>query len=367
MAVLDPPEAGPPEAGPPGTRPRETSAAAVALLLSRRRRAQARRAAVPAVLLSVLLVGLVAASLLLELRRVPLADVAPAALGLRDGLADYVIFRIRMPRVLAAGLAGALFGISGALYQGLIRNPLATPDIVGVSAGAGAGAITVLVLAPTLPYGTTLAALAGSFLAVGLIHALSWRGGVDTYRLVLVGIGLSAVCTAYTNYLFTIADEHSMDVAMRWLIGSTAGATWQGVRVLAVALAVCLVVARLLTRPLAGIALGDELATGLGTHVPRARMLTLLLGAAAAALATSVVGPIGFVALISGPIAARLAGGDRACALAPLVGAVIVVGADVLAQRAPLVSPVPTGVFTALLGAPYFVHLILRRPNGAPA
>lgn len=200
---------------------------------------------------------------------------------------------------------------------------------------------------------------------LGLVYALSLRGGLNTYRLVLVGIGLSGVCTAYTNCLFSLADQHSIAVAMRWLVGSVNGADWTGVSTLAFGLAVCGVCAARLGRPLGSMSLGDELATGLGTSVPAARVAVLALGAGAAALATSVVGPIGFVSLISGPIAARLAGADRAFGLAPFVGAALVLGADVLAQNAPLISPVPTGVLTALLGAPYFVWLILRRRPGA--
>ncbi|MEU1282558.1 iron ABC transporter permease [Streptomyces sp. NPDC005805] len=349
------------------TAPAPSAAEAVVARLRAGRRSHNRRTAVVATVCTVLLLGLTAAALLLGgVGKVDPADVLPAAFGLRDGLADYMIFQIRMPRAMAALLSGALFGLAGALYQRLIRNPLATPDIVGISAGAGAGATTVLLFAPgVFALGAPVAAVAGSFVLLAAVHALSWHRGVDTYRLVLVGIGLSAVCTAYTNYLFTVADENSIAIAMRWLIGSTAGADWDGVTTLATGLAVCLTGAALLHRPLTGLSLGDQLATGLGTRVTPARVTALLVGAAAAALATSVVGPIGFVSLVSGPIAARLVGGDRAIALAPLIGAVIVVGADVLAQNAPLISPVPTGVLTALLGAPYFVWLILRRRQGA--
>ncbi|WP_460038210.1 FecCD family ABC transporter permease [Streptomyces cavourensis] len=330
------------------------------------RRARTRRTVLAVSVLTAVLLGLLVASVLLGgVGRVDPADVLPAAFGLRTGLADYMIFRIRVPRALAALLSGALFGLAGALYQRLIRNPLATPDIVGISAGAGAGATTVLLLAPALPLGTPLAAVTGSLVLLGLVYALSLRGGLNTYRLVLVGIGLSGVCTAYTNYLFSLADQHSIAVAMRWLIGSVNGADWTGVSTLAIGLAVCGVCAARLGRPLGSLSLGDEPATGLGTSVPAARVSVLALGAGAAALATSVVGPIGFVSLISGPIAARLVGADRAFGLAPFVGAALVLGADVLAQNAPLISPVPTGVLTALLGAPYFVWLILRRRPGA--
>ncbi|MGP3689634.1 FecCD family ABC transporter permease [Streptomyces sp. IBSNAI002] len=356
----------------PHTADPHTAAALRAATAARVRgahRAGVRRTAVASVVLVLLLLALLVASVLLGgLRRIPAADVLPAAFGMRTGLADYVIFRIRLPRALAALLAGALFGLSGALYQRLIRNPLATPDIVGISAGAGAGATTMLLFAPAVPFGAPVAAVAGAFVLVALVLALSRRdGGVDTYRLVLVGIGLSSVCTAYVNYLFTVAGQHGIAQVMRWLVGSVNDATWTGVSTLAGALAVCGLCAALLDRPLAGMSLGDQLARGLGTRVGGVRTATLLLGAGAAALATSVTGPIGFVSLISGPIAVRLVGADRAVALAVPIGAVIVLGSDVLAQHGPLISPVPTGVLTALLGAPYFVWLILRRRQGATA
>ncbi|MFE6778615.1 FecCD family ABC transporter permease [Streptomyces sp. NPDC057702] len=339
---------------------------AVAARLRATRRAGGRRGLLVTVVLVALLAALLAASLLLDLGgRVAPAQVLPAAFGLREGLADYVIHRVRVPRALTALLAGGLFGLSGALYQRLIRNPLATPDIVGISAGAGAGAATVLLFAPAFAYGVQAAAVGGAFALVTLVLLLSRSGGaVDTYRLVLVGIGMSAVCVAYVNYLFTVAGQQSIAQVMRWLVGSTNDATWEGVHTLGYALAACGLCAALLGRPLNGLALGDQLAAGLGTRVAATRTATLLLGAAAAALATSVTGPIGFVSLISGPLAVRLVGADRAVAVAVPTGAVIVLGADVLAQHAPLISPVPTGVLTALIGAPYFVWLILRRPRG---
>ncbi|MER6312365.1 iron ABC transporter permease [Streptomyces sp. NPDC001581] len=359
---LPPPRAGSGDAGA------ELRAATV-LRLRRAHRAKGRRAATVACVLVVALLGLVVASVLLGgVKRIPAGDILPAAFGMRTGLADYVIFRIRMPRALAALLSGALFGLSGALYQRLVRNPLATPDMIGISAGAGAGATTVLLFAPTLPFGVPVAALGGAFLLVTTVLALSRRGGrVDTYRLVLVGIGLGSVCTAYVNYLFTVAGQHGIAQVMRWLVGSVNDVTWEGVSTLAGALVVCGICTALLSRSLGSMALGDQLAQGLGTRVAAARTATLLLGAGAAALATSVTGPIGFVSLISGPIAVRLVGADRSVALAVPIGAVIVLGADVLAQHAPLISPVPTGVLTALLGAPYFVWLILRRRQGATA
>ncbi|MFJ3840852.1 FecCD family ABC transporter permease [Streptomyces sp. NPDC090054] len=349
-------------AAPTADTTADTIAATVARLRAARS-AGTRRATVVVAVLVALALGLIVASVLLGgLRGIPGGDVLPAAFGMRTGLADYVIHRIRLPRALAALLAGALFGLSGALYQRLIRNPLATPDIVGISSGAGAGAVTVLLFAPALPYGVEGAAIGGSFLLVGAILLLSRRGGrVDTNRLVLIGIALSAVCAAYVNYLFSSAGQHSIAQVTRWLVGSVSGAEWSGVGVLAVALLCAGACVLPLNRALGALSLGDQLAHGLGSRVRAARTATLLVGAAAAALATGVTGPIGFVSLISGPIAVRLVGAERTLLVAPAVGAVIVLGADVLAQHGPLISPVPTGVLTALIGAPYFVRLLLRR------
>ncbi|MGW4748686.1 FecCD family ABC transporter permease [Streptomyces sp. NPDC004290] len=348
-------------------RPDAPDTRAVVARLRAGRRSRDRRTLLTVSALAVAVLGLTTASVLLGgIGRIDPADVLPAAFGLRDGLADYMIFRLRMPRALSALLAGALFGLAGSLYQRLIRNPLATPDIVGISAGAGAGAATALLYAPAaFTLGVPAAAVLGSFVLVAAVHLLSWRGGVDTYRLVLVGIGLSAVCTAYTNYLFTVADQQSIAIAMRWTVGSTSAADWDGVTTLAVGFGACATAALFLGRSLAVLALGDGFAAALGARVTASRIGVLLLGAAAAALATSVVGPIGFVSLVSGPIAVRLVGTGRSTLVAPAVGAVMVLGADVLAQHAPLISPVPTGVLTALLGAPYFVWLILRRRQGA--
>ncbi|MER0241920.1 iron ABC transporter permease [Streptomyces sp. HSW2009] len=372
-AALDPVGLGAathPSADPTDPSTTANPAAAAQVVVDRLRaghRARGRRALLVTAVLVVLLAVLLAASLLLDLGgRIPPGEVLPAAFGLRDGLPDYVIHRIRLPRALTALLAGGLFGLSGALYQRLIRNPLATPDIVGISAGAGAGAATVLLFVPAFAYGVQVAAVGGAVAMVTLVLALSrTRDGVDTYRLVLVGIGMSAVCVAYVNYLFTLAGQQGVAQVMRWLVGSTNDATWDGVHVLTASLAGCGLGAALLGRSLNGLALGDQLAAGLGNRVALTRTATLLLGAAAAALATSVTGPIGFVSLISGPIAVRLVGADRAVALAVPTGAVIVLGADVLAQHAPLISPVPTGVLTALIGTPSFVWLLLRRPRGA--
>lgn len=296
--------------------------------------------------------------------QIPFADVLPAALGLQDGLNDYVIHETRLPRALTAFLAGALFGLAGSLYQRLIGNPLATPDVIGVTAGASTGAVLVL----TVLGGTGLAvqsgALVGAVIAAIGIYLLSWRGGIDTYRLVLVGIGLGACCAALTSYLITRMDQMTMERAMRWMIGSLNGSTWRDVAVLSITLVIGGCCVALVSTGLANLSLGDDLARGLGSRVGWLRAGTLLLGAALAAMVTSVTGPIAFVGLVAGPIAARLMRLPDALLASALIGGTILAVSDVLAQSAPFISPVPTGTLTALIGAPVLIYLLVR---GRPA
>lgn len=323
------------------------------------RRTTARRTVVTLALL-VLLSGLVVASILLGgSADIPVGEALVAAVGQGDGLAAFVVYETRVPRTLTALSAGALFGMCGAVYQRLVDNPLATPDVIGVTAGASAGAVLVLVTAGATGMAVQGAALTGALLAVALIFGLSRARTGSTYRLILVGIGVSACFASITNYQLTRADEGSSERAMRWLIGSLSGASWDDARLLAVTLVLACAAMVPFTADLENLRLGDELATGIGTRAEITRLACLLIGAVVAALVTSVAGPVAFVALVSGPIAIRLmpAGGVFA---AGLIGSALLLGSDLVAQNAPLISPVPVGVVTALVGAPVLVRILIR-------
>jgi iron complex transport system permease protein len=330
-----------------------------AALRTTRRRDRRHRLLVLAAL-GVIALGLLAASVAWggSVTIAPTQIVA-ALLGDGDQLTSFVILDKRLPRAVVALLVGALFGMSGVIYQRLIGNPLATPDIIGISAGASAGAVAVLVVG-----GAGLAvsggAIVGAIVAALIVFALSWRGGTATYRLVLVGIGIGACCAAITSYLLTFADSMQTTRAMRWLIGSLSTVTPGDVLPLASAVLAGGVLVGLLSSDLSALRLGDGPAAGLGTRVDPVRICVVLLGATLAAIATSVVGPIGFVALVSGPIAARLLPTSGPFAAA-LVGAVVVAAADLIAQAAPLISPVPTGVITGLVGAPVLIYLLITQ------
>ena len=329
------------------------------VLRTTRRRDRRRRVGVLTVL-GVAGIGLLMASVAFGGSvTIPLPDISAALVGRGDPQTRFIVLDKRLPRAAVALLVGALLGLSGVIYQRLIGNPLATPDIIGITAGAGVGAVGVVVVG-----GAGLAVSGGAILgattAAGLVFVLSWRGGSATYRLVLVGIGVGACCAAMTSYLLTFADAMQTSRALRWLIGSLSAVTGGDVLPLVGALVIggALVVA--LTPDLDAIGLGDGPAAGLGARVNLVRICVVLLGAVLAAVATAAAGPIGFVALVAGPIAARLlpTAGPMPAAL---VGAVVVAAADLIAQAAPVISPVPTGVITGLVGAPVLIYLLISK------
>lgn len=324
-----------------------------------RRRGRQRAIVVGGALLAVLFVLGICEILLAGSAELPVDEIVPAVFGRGKGLAAFVVFDTRVPRTLTAVLAGCLFGLAGHLYQRLVGNVLATPDILGISAGASAAATAVITLG-VVGVGVQISAVLGAVGVAVLVFLLSWHRGVSPYRLVLVGIGIGACASAVTTYLVTRAEEMSIERALRWMIGSLGGADWPGVGVLAIALVVGGMLLAVFSRGLRTFSLGDDLAAGLGTRVSRVRFGTLLLGAGMAAIATSITGPIGFVALVSGPLAVRLVRSADASVTAALVGASVVLAADLIAQTAPVISPVPTGSITAVIGAPALIYLLVR-------
>lgn len=326
------------------------------LTARRQRRRHAGTLIAMTALLSVLLVATVTRGSSVSL---PFGDALRAAVGQGEGLARFIVWDDLLPRAGTAILAGALLGLSGVVYQRLVGNVLATPDIIGVSAGAAAGGVIVLVGLGRSGAATQIGALTGASIAVVAIMVLASGRAGAIHRLVLVGIGISACFASITNYTLAGADEVGTQRAMRWLVGSLHGTSWADVRLLAVTLVVAAALLLLVGADLHALRLGDDIAEGLGTRVARTRFLVLLAGAVMAALATSVVGPVAFVALVAGPIAARLPGGGIVAAA--LVGAAVLLGSDLLAQNGPAISPVPTGAITAMVGAPVLIILLLRR------
>jgi ABC-type enterobactin transport system permease subunit len=316
-----------------------------------------RQVAVPAVGAAVLVL-LCALSLGRGDFPIGVADVLRAMAGLGDPGRQFVVRELRAPRIVVGLLVGAALGVAGALFQTSARNPLASPDVLGITQGASAGAVAAIVLGggPSVP----LAALAGALLTGGLLFTLTWRAGVDGTRLVLVGIALWAVASALVDWLLTRADIRDAASAYVWITGSLNARGWEHAVPLAVALAVLLPLALAGGRVLGVVQLGDDTARGLGVRLSAAQAGAVLIAVGCVAAAVAAAGPIGFVALAVPQLALRLTGGSRPPVLASAVlGAVLVVGADLVA-RTLLPQVLPVGILTAVIGAPYLLWLLVR-------
>jgi ABC-type Fe3+-siderophore transport system permease subunit len=277
---------------------------------------------------------------------------------------DKVIFDLRMPRIFVAALAGASLAVSGLLLQGIVRNSLASPDIIGITAGAALMAVSFIVLFQDSPFGSIqLAALAGAFVAFAIVYLSSWQrySGIQPMRLALVGISISAFASSVINVIVIKADVLAA-AALIWLAGSTHARGWDELSQLVAWPLVLLPLAWMLARKLDIMALGDDLSKALGLSLERTRLVLLTIGVASAAAAVSVVGTLGFVGLVA-PHMARILVGNHHRKLVPLaavLGATLVVVADTLGRIVLAPSEIPSGIVTALIGTPYFLWLLWR-------
>ena len=272
--------------------------------------------------------------------------------------ASFIVLENRLPRAVIGLLIGMAFGIAGTVFQTMLRNPLASPDIIGISYGASASAVTAIVLFGAAGAAVSLSALIGAMVVAAAIYLISRRGGVAGYRLILVGIGFAAVLHALVTFLLTRADLRTASEVVLWLNGSLNSSTWDRVTVLVVCLVVLFPAAVVLARSLQGLELGDDAAAGLGIRVEAARLGLLFTAVALTAVATAAAGPVAAVAFLSGPIARRLLGNRPSLVMASLVGAVIVLGSDFVAANLIPGTSLPVGVVTGALGAPFLLWLL---------
>jgi iron complex transport system permease protein len=289
----------------------------------------------------------------------PLVDVLASATGLgQNPGVDFVVHELQMPIALTAVGAGIALGVSGTLFQRLLGNPLASPEFVGISSGASLAAVAGIVLFAWSGYALPVAALVGAIAGAALIYAIAWRDGVSGYRLILIGIGISELMLALVTYMVARAEIHDAREAMHWLVGSIGQAGTNEIRVLIVALLILVPAAIVLSRSLRALELGDAPAAALGVRVEGARFALVAVAVALVAVATAAAGPVAFVALVAGPIAQRLVGpGGGGILAAGLVGASLVLAADLVAQQL-VPIPLPNGVVTGAIGAPYLLWLL---------
>jgi iron complex transport system permease protein len=289
----------------------------------------------------------------------PLGDVLRSLTVGADGGTDLIVRDLQAPRAALALVCGAGFGLAGAIFQAVLRNPLASPDIVGTAHGASLAGVAGLLLGASYAASMALAA-AGALTATAICLAVAPRR--ETLTLVLVGIGIAALAGAGVSFLLTVGDLTSTSRAVIWLIGSLNGGDWATVRATGIAILALGALALLVARRLDALALGDELAGGLGLRPGRERALLLVLAASIVGACVAACGPLGFAAFLAPQIGRRLAGTSSAAALpaSAAAGAALVAIADLLGRRIGAPGELPVGVVTALLGGLLFLVLLTR-------
>lgn len=288
-------------------------------------------------------------------------QVISALLGDAPRNITMVVTEWRLPRVLMALLIGAALGVSGAIFQSLMRNPLGSPDVMGFNTGAWSGVLVAMVLFGQNLTAIALAAMVGGVLTALLVWLLAWRNGIETFRLIIIGIGIRAMLVAFNTWLLLRASLETALSAGLWNAGSlnglTWGKTWPSVPLIVLMLA-CSV---LLVRRMRLLEMGDDTACALGVRVERSRLLLMLVGVVLTAAATALAGPISFIALVAPHIARRLSGTARwGLTQSALCGALLLALADYSAQRLFMPYQLPVGVVTVSLGGIYLIALLIQ-------
>lgn len=287
-------------------------------------------------------------------------DVIRVILGHEVKGATFTVGELRLPRASLGLLAGFCFGVAGVTFQTMLRNPLASPDVIGISSGASAAAVVGIITLSLDETQVSLLALGGALATATLMYALANRRGFAGARLILIGVGMAAMLQSVVAYVLSRAAAWDLQSAMQWLTGSLNGATWQRVVPLALATTVFGTALVVEAHQLGALRLGDDSAAALGVRVHRSRVFLMLAAVVVLAFATASAGPIAFIAFMSGPIAARMVGtGASLVVPAGLVGALLVLVADLVGQNA-FEHRYPVGVVTGVLGAPYLLVLLVR-------
>jgi iron complex transport system permease protein len=296
-------------------------------------------------------------------------EVVKTLFGNGSDMNEVVIYTFRLPRILVALLAGMSLAVAGAILQGMIRNPLASPDVLGITGGAAAAVVTFLTLFSDENHSLTisihwlpLAAFLGATITALLVYVLSWKNGMAPLRLVLIGVGISALMQACTTLLMITGPIYRASQANVWITGSVYGSSWKHVTLLAPWALVLLAINFLSVRKMNIQELGDELAIGAGVSLHKQRFFLLLLSTALTGGAVAFAGGISFVGLMAPHMARRLVGSSFGALLpaSALLGAILVMAADLAGRMLFAPMEIPAGVFTAAVGAPYFIYLLYK-------
>lgn len=340
---------------PAAEHERASASAPAVAVVGRARRLPRRRRALMVAGLTLMLGLVIMVRTLLGDYTITAPDFVRIVAGTHVPGADYILLDSKLPRAVLGVLVGMAFGTGGAIFQSTLRNPLASPDIIGISAGASAAAVFGIVILGLHGRELAVAAVIGALL-VGIL--VRWQAGSShPSKLILGGIGVSAALQSVVQYLFTRADEHDANTVLHWLTGSLNAADWTTIAGLSVVFAVLAPVLVWLAGSHPVAELGTDIATGLGVPAGRSQLLQLV-GVVLVALGVAAAGPVAFVAFLSGPIARYLNGGRTTLVGAALTGAVILVGADHLAAYLIPDVNLPVGVVTGAVGAPFLLWLL---------
>ncbi|MEO5878257.1 MAG: iron chelate uptake ABC transporter family permease subunit [Streptosporangiaceae bacterium] len=278
----------------------------------------------------------------------------------------FVVLELRLPRLLVGFAVGAALGMAGAVFQSLTRNPLGSPDVIGFTVGSASGGLLVILVFSGGTLAIALGAVGGGMLTALAVFLLALRGGIQGTRLVLVGIGISAMLEAFNVYLLSRASVNEAQSASAWLVGSLNARGWEHLRPLSVALLLLIPCALVLVGELRMLQLGDETAAVLGVRVQRSRVALMTVAVALTAVATATAGPVAFIALTAPPLAHWLTRGPGPDLVASgLMGACVLTLGDLAAQRLLAPTQLPVGVMTGVIGGGYLCLLLLTQSRAA--
>lgn len=313
----------------------------------------------------VLLLLLLAAAVLMSLSvgslKLPLKEIVSTLWNRPEGVNYQILFNIRLPRILLGAMVGGCFAVAGAILQGVMRNPLASPGIIGVSAGGGLAGIIVMLVLPQFGALLVPAAFCGSLATALLVYLLAWKRGVSPVRLILAGVAVSAMLGAFSSTILLFNAERAGGI-LDFSIGSLSARSWHQIQQVGLYMLFAFLAAFSLGGKLNILALGDEVAIGLGLKTERVRFLLIATAALLAASAVSVAGLLGFVGLIAPHIMRMMMGSDNRFLLpaSALFGALMVVSCDTIGRLVLDPSELPVGIIMALMGPPFFLWLLRR-------
>lgn len=295
---------------------------------------------------------------------VPIRDVFLSLVGMNGEGSDLIIRQFRLPRIVAALLIGAALAVSGSLLQGVIRNPLASPDLLGVTGGASVAVVAFMtVFTKYSIHFVPVIAIAGAFAVAVVNYLFAWKKGVTPFRLVLIGIGISTAMSALTMFLLLSGPAYLAAQVLNWMTGSLYGTNWSYIKAIWPWIVTLIPLSLLYAKELDIQALGEETAIGLGSRLQMSRLAAMLLSVALAGVAVGIAGTISFIGLLAPHMARKLVGNRYGIVIptAALIGAIVLLLADLAGRMLFLPLDIPAGVFTAGVGAPFFLYLLFRR------